>query len=340
VQPVLNGPAPKSDKLLWRMIAGAALTLLVTMLASTVGERWSGLLAVFPVLGSVMAVFSQQTRGPAFTAALLRATATGMYSFSAFCLVSALTLPSLGLSGFIVGVAVSVAMLGVTRKLLARPVPAKNRTSEADATPDKPRWNARHAPWDHRRPGATIPRRFTCHCSARKPSSCCWRRSPLSAPSTPRQPSPRKGLDQQRVDARRQVHLVLPKGFTADPLPAGPTGAKGTMYTNQATKTVVIAAENQIAGGTSVKDNDNEFLDGSLASFIDDQRKALPDFNKLTEKSLTQKSSGLGVRQVDSTATQGGGQTLNTTLLAASGKRMALVQVISGPATKAVTMRW
>jgi uncharacterized membrane protein (GlpM family) len=122
VHPVLNGPAPKSDKLIWRMIAGAALTLVVTMLASTVGERWSGLLAVFPVLGSVMAVFSQQTRGPAFTAALLRATATGMYSFSAFCLVSALTLPSMGLSGFVVGVAVSVAMLGVTRRLLARPV--------------------------------------------------------------------------------------------------------------------------------------------------------------------------------------------------------------------------
>ncbi|MFJ2427375.1 hypothetical protein [Pseudomonas sp. NPDC087804] len=125
VQPVLKGTAPKSDKLIWRMIAGAALTLVVTMLASTVGERWSGLLAVFPVLGSVMAVFSQQTRGSAFTAALLRATATGMYSFSAFCLVSALTLPSMGLSGFAVGVAVSVAMLGVTRKLLAKPPSSK-----------------------------------------------------------------------------------------------------------------------------------------------------------------------------------------------------------------------
>ena len=122
VQPVLSGPAPKSDKLIWRMIAGAALTLVVTMLASTVGERWSGLLAVFPVLGSVMAVFSQQTRGAAFTAALLRATATGMYSFSAFCLVSALTLPSMGLGGFAIGVAVSVAMLGVTKRLLARPL--------------------------------------------------------------------------------------------------------------------------------------------------------------------------------------------------------------------------
>lgn len=131
VQPVLKGTAPKSDKLIWRMIAGAALTLVVTMLASTVGERWSGLLAVFPVLGSVMAVFSQQSRGPAFTAALLRATATGMYSFSAFCLVSALTLPSMGLSGFAVGVAVSVAMLGVTRKLLAKTPPSKTPQPQA-----------------------------------------------------------------------------------------------------------------------------------------------------------------------------------------------------------------
>lgn len=121
VQPIVSGPAPKSDKLLLRMIAGALLTLAVTLLASTVGDRWSGLLAVFPVLGSVMAVFSQQTRGPAFTAALLRATATGMYSFAAFCLVLALALPGMGLSAFALGVAVSVAMLLVTKRLLAKP---------------------------------------------------------------------------------------------------------------------------------------------------------------------------------------------------------------------------
>lgn len=122
VQPALNGPPAKSDKLWLRMVAGALLTLFVTLLASTVGERWSGLLAVFPVLGSVMAVFSQQSRGPAFTAALLRATAIGMYSFAAFCLVVALTLPKMGMKAFVLGVGVSVAMLGVTRRLLARPV--------------------------------------------------------------------------------------------------------------------------------------------------------------------------------------------------------------------------
>ncbi len=131
VQPQVSGPAPKSDRLLLRMIAGALLTLAVTLLASTVGDRWSGLLAVFPVLGSVMAVFSQQSRGPAFTAALLQATATGMYSFAAFCLVVALALPGMGLSGFALGVAVSVAMLGVTRRLLAKSANPGTRPSTA-----------------------------------------------------------------------------------------------------------------------------------------------------------------------------------------------------------------
>ncbi|MGB5830173.1 MAG: hypothetical protein WBH22_27465 [Pseudomonas mandelii] len=131
VQPIVTGPAPKSDRLLLRMMAGALLTLAVTLLASTVGEGWSGLLAVFPVLGSVMAVFSQQTRGPAFTAALLRATATGMYSFAAFCLVLALALPDMGMSAFVLGVAVSVGMLGITRRLLARPINSTTETGRS-----------------------------------------------------------------------------------------------------------------------------------------------------------------------------------------------------------------
>ncbi|KPH01700.1 hypothetical protein AEQ67_05435 [Pseudomonas sp. RIT-PI-q] len=125
--------------------------------------------------------------------------------------------------------------------------------------------------------------------------------------------------------------FTLPKGFIANPLPASPTGASGTMYTNEATKTVVIAAENNLPPGVTVKDNDGKFLDETVADFDSAQRKALPDFNKLSEKSLTQKGTGLGIRQVDSTATQGGGITLNTTLMAASGTRMAVVQVISRP---------
>ena len=123
--------------------------------------------------------------------------------------------------------------------------------------------------------------------------------------------------------------FTLPKGFTANPLPADPTGASGTMYTNETTKTVVIVAENTIPGGVNVKDNDGPFLDATASDFATEQARALPDFTKLSEKSLTRKGTGLGLRQIDSSATQGGGKTLDTTLMAASGTRMALVQVIS-----------
>lgn len=125
--------------------------------------------------------------------------------------------------------------------------------------------------------------------------------------------------------------FTLPKGFVASPLPTSPTGASGTMYSNETTRTVVIAAENSLPEGVKVKDNDGEFLDGTAADFDAAQRKALPDYNKLSEKSLTLKKTGLGLRQVDSTATQGGGQTLNTTLMAASGSHMTVVRVISRP---------
>jgi hypothetical protein len=122
----------------------------------------------------------------------------------------------------------------------------------------------------------------------------------------------------------------LPKGFSANPLPASPDGASGTLYSNETTKTVVIAAENTLPNGVSVKDNDGAFLDGTVADFDSAQHKSLPDYNKLSEKALTQKT-GLGLRQVDGTATQGGGMTLTTTLMAASGTRMAVIQVISRP---------
>jgi len=126
----------------------------------------------------------------------------------------------------------------------------------------------------------------------------------------------------------------LPKGFVANQLPASANGGSGTLYSNEATKTVVIAAQNSLPPGISVKDNDGAFLDGTVADFDIAQHKSLPDYNKLSEKSMTQKS-GLGLRQVDGTATQGGGMTLSTTLMAASGSQMAVVQVISRPSDMA-----
>ncbi|MFO2465925.1 hypothetical protein OOJ96_21400 [Pseudomonas sp. 15FMM2] len=124
----------------------------------------------------------------------------------------------------------------------------------------------------------------------------------------------------------------LPAAYVAETLSTGDeahgtAGTRGTMYTNQAGKSVVIVAETVRNDGITIQDNDPQFLDGAVAGFVKDQSAALPDFKKQNEQKLTVK--GLGLRQVDSTATMGGGETLNSTFLAGSGNRLLVIQAIS-----------
>lgn len=76
-----------------RMLAGAALTVAVTTLSASIGSTWSGLLAVFPVLGIVLSVFSHRAAGPDFVVTLLTSMAAGLFSFVAFCFTLAVLLP-------------------------------------------------------------------------------------------------------------------------------------------------------------------------------------------------------------------------------------------------------
>ena len=79
-----------------RALAGALLTLAVSLSAAHIGSAWSGLLTTYPVLGSVLAVFSHRNHGAAFVTVLLRSMATGMYSFATFFLTLALLLAEHG----------------------------------------------------------------------------------------------------------------------------------------------------------------------------------------------------------------------------------------------------
>jgi uncharacterized membrane protein (GlpM family) len=118
VAPPAASRAFVKGELALRMAAGAALTLIVTALANTVGSRWSGLLAVFPVLGSVLAVFSHRGQGAAFAATLLRALANGLWSLAAFFLVTSLALRTLGTTNaFVLAVAAATAVQVMTRWL-------------------------------------------------------------------------------------------------------------------------------------------------------------------------------------------------------------------------------
>jgi hypothetical protein len=84
---------PRYDLLL-RAAATAALVLLLTGLAGTLGPHLSGLLASFPVLATVLAAFTHVQEGPAAAAQLLRGFATGLVAFAVFCFTMAELLPS------------------------------------------------------------------------------------------------------------------------------------------------------------------------------------------------------------------------------------------------------
>ena len=70
--------------------------LTLTALSGALGAHLSGLLAPFPIVTSVLAVFTQAHGGFAPVAVLLRNFLIGFYGFAAFCFVLAITLPSLG----------------------------------------------------------------------------------------------------------------------------------------------------------------------------------------------------------------------------------------------------
>ncbi|KAF1028824.1 MAG: hypothetical protein GAK40_00759 [Burkholderia plantarii] len=110
-------PLTRAD-LVGRMIAGAALTLAVTALSGYAGASWSGLLAVFPLLGSVLAVGSHRAHGSAFVIALLRGMVLGRFSFAAFCLLLAVLLPRVPVgAAFAAASAAALLVQAATRRL-------------------------------------------------------------------------------------------------------------------------------------------------------------------------------------------------------------------------------
>jgi len=90
-------PAPPHPfNVILRLLASAVLVLLITRFAANLGAHLSGMLAMFPVLASVLAVFSHRQSGAAYTARLLGGMVYGYYAFAAFCLVLALVLARWG----------------------------------------------------------------------------------------------------------------------------------------------------------------------------------------------------------------------------------------------------
>ena len=97
----MPSPAPVSAAPPWwdlpgRALAALGLVLTLTALSGALGAHLSGLLAPFPIITSVLAVFTQAHGGFAPLALLLRNFLIGFYGFAAFCFVVAVALPEVG----------------------------------------------------------------------------------------------------------------------------------------------------------------------------------------------------------------------------------------------------
>jgi hypothetical protein len=102
-----------------RALAALGLVLMLTAVSGALGPYLSGLLAPFPIITSVLAVFTHSHGGSAQVTVLLRNFLFGFYGFAAFCFALAVTSPGLA-TGAAFGLATAAALVVQTTTLLLR----------------------------------------------------------------------------------------------------------------------------------------------------------------------------------------------------------------------------
>ena len=73
-----------------RIVVAALLTFSITTLANELGELWSGILSVFPIITLVITVFTHITLGKKHVVQIFRGMSKGLYSFITYFVVYAL----------------------------------------------------------------------------------------------------------------------------------------------------------------------------------------------------------------------------------------------------------
>lgn len=117
----LAAVAPPPWDLPARALAALALVLVLTAISGALGPHLSGLLAPFPIITSILAVFTHAHGGAAQLETLLRNFLVGFYGFAAFCFVLAVALPSLATAAaFGLATAAALAVQGALFLLRSR----------------------------------------------------------------------------------------------------------------------------------------------------------------------------------------------------------------------------
>jgi hypothetical protein len=124
--PPAPSPAPTPAAPPWwdlpaRALAALGLVLGLTAVSGALGPDLSGLLAPFPIITSVLAVFTHAHGGFAQAGVLLRNFLFGFYGFAAFCFTLAVALPTLATAAaFGLATAAALAVQATTFLLRSR----------------------------------------------------------------------------------------------------------------------------------------------------------------------------------------------------------------------------
>jgi hypothetical protein len=104
-----------------RALSALALVLALTALAGQLGANLSGLLAPFPVIASVLAVFTYAQHGHDDLLRIMRGFLVGLVAYALFCFTLAVTLKRLGIAeSFALAAAVALATQAIAIALTLR----------------------------------------------------------------------------------------------------------------------------------------------------------------------------------------------------------------------------
>ena len=92
--------------ILIRMLVATLFVLVITGLAAVLGPNWSGILTPFPILTSILAIFTHTLQGSDATILTLRGLLIGLFGFTTFLFLQAFLLPE-----FSVAISFGIAFL-------------------------------------------------------------------------------------------------------------------------------------------------------------------------------------------------------------------------------------
>ena len=118
--PAATAPLPQTE-LLARIVAAFVLVFGLTSLSTQLGTEWTGLLAAFPVAGSIMPAFTLARSGPAATLRLMRGFVSGLLGLAGFALCLAMFLPQMDGWAFLPATLLSLGIAWFNTSLVFRP---------------------------------------------------------------------------------------------------------------------------------------------------------------------------------------------------------------------------